>query len=169
MIVAAVLGVPALLVAGVYLFGHYFVGADAVPRDSSGHVTERTQVPSTDIELGDCLDDDQMAGLERGSTTQAEVMTVELVPCDQPHQFEAYVVEDLAGGDYPGADSVQKQTQRRCAAAFKSFVGTGLRRSDLEVAYYFPVEQAWPGDREIVCMLSEPDHATTGSLRDSAR
>lgn len=121
-----------------------------------------------DLEVGDCLNDDRLAGLEVGEMAEGSRPVV--VSCDNDHQFEVYADTDLPDGDYPGQRATEREALELCTREFESYVGIPGRRSQLSISYYFPIESSWEaGDRALTCLLSEPDYRSDSSLRDSRR
>ena len=104
-----------------------------------------------------------------------EVSDVELVPCEDPHQFEAYAVvliEEPSGLPFPGSTQVGLLSDNLCLASFEEFVGLPYSDSILEVLTFSPSQDSWEDmdDREVVCVLFDPeDLYTEGSMRGSGR
>ena len=131
------------------------------PSPSSGPDASQSEANAFDIEVGDCLNDAEASGT---------VTTAPIVPCDEPHDSEAYAIVTVPDGDYPGEDAIKAQADAGCVAEFAEFVGVGYTDSELEYTFYFPSENSWAqGDREILCEVYDPDSQTTGSLAGSAR
>jgi hypothetical protein len=95
------------------------------------------------IEVGDCYDE---PADDRGQ--------VAAIPCDQPHDNEAYAAFQLADGDYPGDDAVLADASARCLERFGGFVGIGYDQSGFDVDALTPTRLTWDdGDRKVVCIL----------------
>ncbi len=110
------------------------------------------------LEVGDCLDDS-------GDT---EVLSVPVVDCSEPHDLEAYLARDMDGGDYPGADAVEKFGDETCGNAFEEFAGVPEAETTLTWTYYSPLEEGWAnGDREILCLAGDTEGKVSGSLEGS--
>ncbi|MDD7928105.1 septum formation family protein [Microbacterium thalli] len=143
--------------------GSPFSTAQAPVRDESGSITETNE--STDvfaIRVGDCL-------LDAG-TMETEVTEAPTVPCGEPHDFEAYHAQNIEGDEYPGSEGVQTQAEQVCYDAFTAFVGMSYEESVLDFNYYVPTTGSWDaGDREILCMIGDPQGQVTGSLAGVAR
>lgn len=112
-----------------------------------------------DLKVGDCLD--EPAG--------SEIFDVNRVDCSEPHDSELYATFDLTGDSYPGASTVEAAAIDGCLEAFEPYVGREFATSRLDVWWLEPSTESWSeGDREIACMLSEPDGSDmTGSLKGS--
>jgi hypothetical protein len=172
--------IAALIIATLWIIGVIVavaVGAFAdlqrdAERDDAGNVTEPSTVSVLKIRVGDCFDHPELAGLELGGADAAEeTMTVEAIPCADPHDFEAYHAYDLTDGDYPGQDAVAESATTTCLRQFKAFVGIAYPKSDLEPYYLFPTSQTWRilDDRTVTCLVGEPGAKTSGTLRGSRR
>lgn len=101
-----------------------------------------------------------------------EVTTLPVVDCSVPHSHEIYAVEIAGdtGAVYPGFDALEELAQLRCLAAFEPFVGSNPFDSRLFHSWLVPTLDSWndEGDREIICVLGEPDSAPmSASMRDS--
>ena len=135
-------GLWTLLIAVVVIVA---LATDA-ERDPSGRVREAGTESVFDLRVGDCVND-----LEE---TTAEV-TVEVVPCSQPHDAEVISSFELPGGDYPGEDSIFRVADRRCSRELDAVTGA----QGAEVFYFYPTEQSWgTGDRQVNCvaLFSQP-------------
>jgi hypothetical protein len=130
---------------------------EADVRDDDGQVVDETEVDAYRIQVGDCFN---------GQLPTA-VDSIDAVPCDQPHDQEAYAVFDLeidgqaAGPDvpYPGDDQVQLVAQRDCIVQFTGYVGSAYETSILEVGLLLPTQETWEqiDDREVVCTVHRAD------------
>jgi len=125
--------------------------------------TSPTSSPSDpfDVDVGNCVDSTTGAG---------EVTEIPVVPCSGPHVGEAYAAVRMSdGATFPGEEAVV-EAARGCEEPFEEFVGVPLRGSQLKVTYFHPTEQSWAtGDREILCVVSDPRGPVEGSLRGAAR
>lgn len=114
------------------------------------------------MKVGDCLDNQEAD----------EVETIPAVPCDQPHDLEAYYSFDLEDADeYPGQTAVTDLADEGCYNAFPDFIGISYEESSYDFTYFFPTTESWTngGDREIMCLIGSADEKTTGSLAGVAR
>jgi len=135
-------------------------------RDEAGAVASEGSVDAFSVQLGDCLNEPIPAG-----EALQEVEDVAATPCGQPHDGEVYAVFDLPDGDFPGDDAVGKAGEERCVTDFEAFIGMPYDDSALEFFTYQPTEASWEtqDDREIVCVVVDPEAKTTGSLEGAAR
>ena len=139
---AAGLAVAALLVGGCGLSGE-------PERDESGAIVETAAAADIfSIAVGDCTNDPEDDDAE-------EVVSVEAVPCDGPHDNEAYHAEDLPDGEFPGEEAVLEAAEEICLSQFEAFVGLPYEESRLSVFPYRPTQEGWEQaeDREVLCMV----------------
>lgn len=156
-LLALTVGAASLALAGCSLLGGAGTGTGVDPQPGAG---ENTDVFT--IQVGDCLND---AGSEG-----EEVSEVPTVPCTEPHDSEAYASIIMDDGDFPGQQAANDQAVADCTIEFNAFVGLDYETSKLNFAYYFPTEASWAnGDREILCLISDPAGKATGSLKGAAR
>lgn len=155
---AAALSCTALIaLTGCSLLG----GADEPERDESGDVTEASDADAFSIRVGDCLE--SMDWGAEGFTT------VPVIPCAEEHESEVYAAVDLPDGDYPGDESVATQADEYCYGEFQGFVGVAWEDSAYDYGYLSPSPESWEqGDREVLCMIMDPNGLTTGSLAGAA-
>lgn len=133
----------------------------AVRDDETSEVTEAGQADVFTVAVGDCFND----------VSADEISEVPVVPCDQPHDYEAYSAFDITDDSYPGDDAVTQQATDGCTPAFAAFNGVGYEESTLYLGYLLPTEDSWTaqGDREVLCYIYEENVQTTGTLQGAAR
>ena len=69
-----------------------------------------------------------------------------------------------------GEAAVAAQAVTECTSAFTSFVGLDYESSSLDFSYYSPTQESWASsDREILCLVVDPDGKTTGTLEAAAK
>ena len=135
-----------------------FGGAE---RDSTGEVVEAGTASAFDIRVGDCFNVPAIIG---------SVEEAELVPCADPHLYEAYaayVYPDKANAEYPGLDAIIDAGDEYCFDEFEDFVDARWETSALDFAYLYPEPEGWRfGDRTILCFLAAVDESMlTGSMQ----
>lgn len=161
---ARAMALLAITAAAVALSGCTMIGqlTNSTPRDASGAPTAaNTNADVFSIKVGDCLDDASSTGT---------VTTAPIVPCNQPHDSEAYTSVQMKDGAFPGADAVTTQANETCAAAYPAFIGIPYDDSDLSISYYFPTKESWAnGDRQIMCTVYDNGVKTTGTLKNAKR
>ena len=149
---------PALLAAvALTACGNDDIDLVGAPRDGRG-AGGGGAVSVLDLRPGICFNIDE-----------AETDTVASVPCTQAHEFEVFFVVDYPGGrDYPSDDALEDFEDETCEGdAFESYVGLDYPSSRYYADAFLPTEETWAeGDREVVCILYDPDD---GELTYSAR
>ena len=143
----------AVLAAALALAG---CTAGSVPRDTAGQVTATASVDAFQVKVGDCT----------GSLKDGDVSDLQVIPCAEPHFYEAYASTQLADGSYPGESEVTKQANKTCTAEFERFIGVSTKDSAYDMFYLYPVEASWAsGDREVLCLVGSDKGKLTGSLK----
>jgi Septum formation len=124
------------------------------------------------IAVGNCLRDparDQAGQDDGGGQGNAAAAGLTVVPCEEPHDYEAIGAMDLTGEVYPGEDEVRRSAEDFCLPEFGRFVGIPHADSALLLRYVHPTADSWEaGDRTITCLVSG-EGQTTGSLRNARR
>ena len=156
------IAVAAVTVAGLALSGCSLFSqiTNDTPRDDDGTVVEGNDDADVfSIRVGDCLND---AG------TSGTVTTAPIVPCDEPHDSEAYASFQLEDGDFPGDEAISVEADGLCYTAFEDFAGIAWEDSIYDYSYYLPTEDSWNsrGDREVLCTIFDGGGQVTGTLED---
>jgi hypothetical protein len=109
------------------------------------------------LEVGDCFDEPDTD----------EIIDVEVVACEEPHDAEVFALLDL--DDLP--DEIDEQelfdtAEERCVDRFDGYVGTDYLSSRLHVLALVPTEEAWlAGDRNAACYVVDGEgEPLTGSV-----
>jgi putative regulator of septum formation len=100
-----------------------------------------------------------------------EVTDLPVVDCTGEHLGEVVGTLDVAEADtWPGQAAHEEQADSGCAPAFATYVGRSYEESRLEMSYLYPTESSWAaGDRQIVCIVFEPEGARrTGTVKGIA-
>jgi hypothetical protein len=122
---------------------------------------EPQETSALELNVGDCLPE-ELSG--------DSISTVDVVPCEQEHYQEVFHTEDLDHASFPGSETVDTEAEELCSAAFEDFVGVPYNDSELYLNYLTPTEGSWElGDREVVCLIYDPEGNTTGSLENAGR
>ncbi len=131
---------------------------DESTRNDAGEIVEAGDVGVLALGTGDCFDDP--AGDE------TEVASVAAMPCDQPHDNQAYAVFDLPDGDWLGSEVVVEAAFNGCLERFEAAIGESYEVSPLDILPLYPTEASWDaGDREVVCAVYNVDLSKlTGSV-----
>ncbi|MFT4188791.1 MAG: septum formation family protein [Aeromicrobium sp.] len=133
-------------------------------RDGDGRIIGHNDKASAyEIQVGDCYD------LPGDTPT---VTTMRAVPCDEPHEAEAYHQTTLDGDDYPGEEVARETSGAACVDAFEDFVGRPYEDSELDVYRLYPRADSWDllDDRLVSCLVYDPaDPTLDGTLEGSDR
>ncbi len=147
----------AMAIAGIVLGTLWIVGivvavavssAGEADRATDGTVTSGGSVSATGLRVGDCpsslLNDDK-------------ILTLQLVPCSQPHRGEVYSVFSLGGADFPGEAQAKRFAKGGCLERLAAYVGPA-RQDDFDLYYLIPTSQTWSGGhKEVQCLITAPD------------
>ncbi|MGK5532292.1 septum formation family protein [Streptomyces sp. URMC 129] len=144
-------------------------GADRAGGEPGGDRPGPTEIDVFDIRVGDCFDSG--VGLGNFGEDVGE-MTVTRLPCDGPHEAEAYATTRVEGYDaFPGDAELSETSGRACVDLMGDYV-LDLWTLPYEVApySYYPGPDSWQqGDREVLCFLGhDGGPELTGSLRGDA-
>ncbi|MGC4084705.1 MAG: septum formation family protein [Vicinamibacterales bacterium] len=152
---------PGVAAAAVLVAAVLLGGCASGVRDSAGQVTAPATTDSFSVRVGDCLDK-----LPTDSTAK-----ISLLPCAQPHYWEAFASPTLAGDDFPGNSAVRDQAESACTDAFQGFVGVAAKSSKLDLTMLTPTKETWTqaGDREVVCLVGSAKGGVTGTLKGANR
>ncbi|MFJ4777233.1 septum formation family protein [Streptomyces sp. NPDC088762] len=160
----------ALLLGPFGAFGALALPAQAQPSSQSiaqGRFSGPLFGDVDDLKVGDCFNtDDELKDYE-GEDRKAP-LSVDVVPCDESHQSEAFAVFDLRGGPYPGDKEIDAMAEEKCAGkALTDYVGADAKLPEtMTVYYYAPREGSWSSsDRVITCFLGDTNGPSTGSVR----
>lgn len=155
--VKGILGAAVLAVAA---FGGAAALDDNTVRDDNGAIIEGGGLGAFKVRIGDCFN----------VPVEELVMSLEAIPCDQPHDAEAYATFVQAGTDYPGEEAVTEASTWGCYDRYEAFVGIPWDDSQLDYWFLEPTVESWEenDDREVTCALTSYDGAKlTGSMQGS--
>ena len=124
--------------------------------ESQADGSDFTWTDVADLGVGDCLIDGVADAGWR----------LKVVPCTERHLSEVYLIHELPAGDFPGRGATVGAAEDVCYDAFADFVGTDYDHSVYTYWYYHPIEEDWPDDREVVCLVESP-WSEKGSARGS--
>ena len=124
-------------------------------RDTTGQVTDSGSESVFDLRVGDCMKD-----LEE---TDAQ-LTVDVMPCAEPHDAEAVSQFHLPDGDWPGMPAMTREATRRCLDEVGSAATGAPRVEEIEAFYLHPTEESWQrqDDRTVLCIALYPQPRTGG-------
>lgn len=105
---------------------------------------------------------------------KAELSTLRVVGCTQPHTEEAYAVVKYTGAgaatgsNYPGDAPLTKFANGICAARYQGYVGVAYPDSSLFFTYLLPSPRSWQDDdRSVVCFVTTTGQQLKKSVKDS--
>ncbi len=157
LLVVVVFGVLAILAAAD--------DDDETASESTSASVDRESVDAFSLEIGDCILD-PLDGEDEG-----EVLDVEAVDCAELHDREVYALIDHPAGDdaeFVGDDEIVEFSGMSCEEEFEDFIGVPYAESEFFLTFLHPTDASWAdGDREVVCLVYDPDEAVTGSLRNA--
>ncbi len=115
----------------------------------------RDNVVATNTKVGDCIKD---------VPTDALILTLPTVDCNQQHGGEVYAVLTMPDGDYPGSATID-EWQNKCPQELASFAPDANQDPTVGVFVLYPTKETWDqGDRAVTCVATlNPKRA--GSLR----
>ena len=154
--------VPVLAVGALLFVGALAIGAvtDAVSDPTGAGANDDSGEDDSGVGPGDSEDTD-LTKLVRGDCLYQEMPagalpeTVKVVPCNTRHFHEVFATLELGPGPYPGEERTQQLAEGRCLAAFRRYVGISPRKSELDVLYTYPIDEAqWNYDPAVICLVS---------------
>ena len=152
-----------LLLPACGVFGGGDSQGDETTRDDAGQVIEAGEVGVNALKLGDCFNDNPVDS----DSEVVDVLTVQAVPCSEPHDNEVYYLGALPDTPYPGAEVVDELVFDQCLTVFEAFAGVAYEDSQLDIGLIFPSEANWADeDRGYICLVYDVD---LGKLEGSTR
>ena len=141
--------IASTVIGAAAIFGGAGIFDDNTVRSDNGEILEGGGLGVFAMQTGDCFN------LPDGDL----VISIEAVPCADPHDAEVYGVFDLAGTDYPGDDAINEAGDIGCYDRFRPFVGIAYEVSVLDIFSLNPREEGWNelDDREVVCSVVNYD------------
>jgi hypothetical protein len=139
-------------------FGIYGAVTD-VDRDDSGAIVGQGTIDAFQVHLGDCFNDPDYEADEFSSLPG--------VPCNEPHDNEAFAVFDLTMSSYPDYD-IADISEASCVDRFEGYVGRDYESSSLDVVTMYPSSESWAqSDREVVCAVYDMSGSKlVGTVKD---
>ncbi len=114
-------------------------------RNGAGTITSGGRVQILDLRVGDCFNDDAAPG--------TMVLSVEAVPCSDPHKAEVFAVVPIPGDVFPGDDAMRKKASDTCGAQ-EGRVNGSLVPSTAALHWVQPSQQMWGAHhRNVVCIV----------------
>lgn len=155
--------IRSLVVSGMVTVGAAGAGAvvantgafdDETDRDRAGTIVESGGLGAFAVKVGDCVQLPDAPPTERAAAGLIE--SVEGVPCEQPHDAQAYATFDLVGITTYDEAVIDDRAQRMCLERWSGAIGTDyLRDRGRDVVYFMPSEQSWTviDDRAVMCFV----------------
>lgn len=153
------------------LLGGIFLSGCSLPtetkRDDDGNVVEANENASVmDMQVGDCYGD--FGSINSDESTVFE--TLPALPCDEPHDYEVFAGKKIEAKSLPAESMLWSDTEEFCMKKFASFVGISYDDSTLDLVYFYPTSESWDlGDRDMTCLIEDPDQRTAGTLKNAKR
>src|SRR6478752_1419353 len=106
---------------------------------------------------------------------QAEIATLDAIPCNGPHRQEAYAIvayqppAGVQGDAFPGDANLKSYADAKCAEQFEKYVGISYLDSSLFFTYLLPSARGWEqsDDRSVVCFVTTTGADLTSSVKES--
>lgn len=110
-------------------------------------------VTATDVQLGDCLSE---------IPSDARVLTVKTVSCDEVHAGEVFAVLTMPDGDYPG-DAAVAEFSDQCSPELAAYSPAAMEDDSVQLYVLYPTAETWAnGDRAVTCVATlDPPRAGT--------
>ena len=91
-----------------------------------------------------------------------EVESLDLVPCEDTHHLEVFLITSHPDVDYPGDEALSDWAVDACHQGFGAYVGRSYEEAtELDFTYFSPTSSGWrSGDREVVCMVGDAEGGT---------
>lgn len=111
-----------------------------------------------ELKVGNCLDLPNDTEMSAGF----ELTTVKTVSCSSEHEAQVYAEKELTGNEFPGTDAIQDIAAEFCTEEFKTFVGSEIGTSTLDIYPLMPTAESWEqaGDRTLLCVAISPTPVT---------
>lgn len=131
--------------------------------EATDEVADDSAADAFELQVGDCLGG--------GPAVTGEVSEVPVVPCDQPHDSEVFHGHTIDGDVMPDPTAMEVIVAEQCYGAnFQTFVGLPHEQSTLQIGWAEPTTASWnEGDRQLLCIVTDPAGGVTGSLQGAAR
>jgi len=91
-----------------------------------------------------------------------------VVPCTQPHDSEVFLNQTITASTYPDEAGWGDLASQYCDPAFRTYVGSDMETSRLNVQYIRPTSQSWSaGNNTLVCFAVDPNGNRTTSVANT--
>lgn len=100
----------------------------------------------------------------------APIDTIDIIACTKPHRDEVFATFTVNPGSNPTQALIDRLAEGGCYKRFRAYVGSDPDHTNLYYSWIDPALDALDTDKQVSCVVAEPDEArTTGSLRNSNR
>lgn len=122
------------------------IGAlNTADRNGAGTITSGGRVDILELRVGDCFNGDAAPG--------STVMSVDAVPCSEPHQAQVFAEVPMPGDTFPGDAALEKQAGDACTAQ-QDHVDGSLVPSTAELHWVQPTQEMWDAHhRQVACIV----------------
>jgi hypothetical protein len=121
-----------------------------------------------DIAVGECFDT-VGTSLSDYDGEGADSDTVDVLPCEEEHDAEAYAIFTLdsdLGENYPGEERISDVADSKCASSAHDYLDGNPIPKTVEIYYYLPPRDGWNrGDHSVTCFFGATGGKVTGSVR----
>ncbi|HLF40659.1 MAG TPA: septum formation family protein [Acidimicrobiia bacterium] len=142
--------VGGLAAGGIAIFAGTSATEDKTTRDQAGAITEAGGLGAFAVRIGDCLQ------LPDGT----QVVSVEGVPCAEPHDGQVYAEFAVSPApSFPGDAAMQSQSEQGCIDRWPAAFGVTYENDAAHELYYMsPSAESWAtDDREVTCVVTTAD------------
>lgn len=151
-----------LIVSGALLLAvaTFVGGLGVIARPITGSTSDGHRRAFTmSLVVGECFDVPPEVGAV--GTDDAELLEVEVMPCEESHDHEvisAFDHEAATGVPYPGIDELTTNAEDHCIADFETWVGLSFEDSSLDLLMIGPTAEGWSlDDRTLLCITGRID------------
>lgn len=140
--------------AGVAVFAGTSAIDDNTTRNEAGEIVEAGGLGAFAMQIGDCFNEPD------GDV----VVSVEALPCADPHDAEVYAEFSLTDPAWPGESAVEESSAKGCYDRFEPTFAESYEDSNLWFSFLSPTQQSWDegGDRVVTCYVYLPDNLLVG-------
>ncbi|WP_431782226.1 DUF4190 domain-containing protein [Streptomyces chumphonensis] len=164
-VAGVVVSAVSLVIIAASVLVAVFAGDEPEEDGRAAGTTVPTRIDPATIEPGDCFNLGSLSAEE-----ETEHGSAGLVPCDEPHQAEAYAVLNMEEGPWPGDDAVTEWVGEQCARHVDGYIlDSWTVPADVFPYHLQPTSRTWAnGDRGVICTYAHEERALEGSLRIDA-
>src|SRR6478609_5304990 len=129
---------------------------------TSDDAAKPVEVSVFDVTVGQCF--------AAQKEVQAEIATLDAIPCNGPHRQEAYaIVAYQPPAGVQGDANLKSYADAKCAEQFEKYVGISYLDSSLFFTYLLPSARGWEqsDDRSVVCFVTTTGADLTSSVKES--